>query len=89
MSKYHFLRSFRRSVGVTPYRYLLRLRLHRAAVDLTTTARSVAALAFDAGFRDLPTFNAPFRRCFGLSPSALRARSGKVESGFPSDRATS
>jgi AraC-like DNA-binding protein len=72
MSKYHFLRSFRRSVGVTPYRYLLRLRLHRAAIELTTTARPVAAVAFEAGFGDLSTFNAHFRRCFGHSPSALR-----------------
>jgi AraC family transcriptional regulator len=72
MSKYHFLRSFRRCLGVTPYRYLLGLRLRRAAVKLTTTAKPIAAIAFEAGFGDLSTFNAHFRRSFKVSPSALR-----------------
>ena len=72
MSKYHFLRSFRHVVGATPYQYLLGLRLRRAAVALTTTARSVSAIALDAGFGDISTFNAHFRRAFGQSPTALR-----------------
>jgi AraC-like DNA-binding protein len=72
MSKYHFLRSFRRSLGVTPYQYLLRTRLRRAALKLTTTAEPVAAIAYEAGFGDLSTFNAHFRRSFRQSPSAFR-----------------
>jgi hypothetical protein len=32
MSPYHFLRCFRRVAGMTPHQYLLRTRLHRAAV---------------------------------------------------------
>jgi AraC family transcriptional regulator len=75
MSKYHFLRNFRGLTGVTPYRYLLGLRLRRAALALTTTTRPVAAIALDAGFGDISTFNAHFRRAFGRTPSALR-RSG-------------
>ena len=72
MSKYHFLRSFRHVVGATPYQYLLGLRLRRVAVALTTTARPVGAIALDAGFGDISTFNAHFRRAFGQSPTALR-----------------
>ena len=74
MSKYHFLRSFRQSVGVTPHQYLLGLRLRRAAVALTSTAKPVTAIAIDAGFGDISTFNAHFRRAFGQNPSALRKR---------------
>jgi AraC family transcriptional regulator len=72
MSKYHFLRIFRRVVGVTPYQFLLDLRMRRAAVKLCTTAMPIASVAFDAGFGDLSTFNGHFRDVFGASPSAFR-----------------
>jgi AraC family transcriptional regulator len=72
MSKYHFLRSFHRIVGLTPYRYLLGLRLRHAAVRLAQSSAPVSAIAFDAGFGDLSTFNARFHRHFGASPSHYR-----------------
>lgn len=75
MSRYHFLRLFRQVVGVTPHQYLLRTRLRHAAIALRMGRGSVAALAFDLGFGDLSTFNAAFKRSFGVPPSAYRARS--------------
>lgn len=72
MSKYHFLRSFRRVVGMTPYQYLLHLRLRRAALGLATTPEPVASVAYNAGFGDLSTFNGRFRAAFGTSPSGFR-----------------
>lgn len=72
MSKYHFLRVFRAVFGTTPYRYLLDLRLRNAAADLAAGDRPVSAIAYEAGFGDLSTFNARFRKVFGASPSAFR-----------------
>lgn len=72
MSKYHFLRSFRRVTGVTPHQYLLGLRLRRAACRLLGTAEPVSAIAYDCGFGDLSTFNAAFRAQFGTSPGGFR-----------------
>jgi AraC family transcriptional regulator len=74
MSRYHFLRSFRRMVGLTPHQYVLRTRLHRAAVRLRRSTESISAIAFDAGFNDLSTFNRRFRRVMGASPGAYRLR---------------
>jgi AraC family transcriptional regulator len=74
ISKYHFLRSFRRIVGMTPYQFLLTIRMRRAAFRLAGTAESVASIAFEAGFGDLSTFNNRFRRIFGMSPLAHRGR---------------
>jgi AraC family transcriptional regulator len=72
MSKYHFLRCFRRIVGVTPHQFLLRVRLHRAAVAVKSKAAPISAIAFDCGFGDLSTFNAQFRTAFGAAPQAFR-----------------
>ena len=73
MSKYHFLRVFRRVLGVTPHQFLLETRIRRAAERLLSSAEPVATIAYDAGFGDLSTFNARFRRQFGRSPSAYRS----------------
>ena len=51
-----------------------RLALVRAAlVDPRLAHRTIGAIAYDAGFGDLSTFNHAFRRRFGMTPSDLRA----------------
>jgi AraC family transcriptional regulator len=73
-SKYHFVRAFRRAVGMTPYQFLLTIRIRRAALRLACTSETVASIAFGAGFGDLSTFNRRFRDLFGMSPLAYRRR---------------
>jgi AraC family transcriptional regulator len=73
MSPYHFLRTFRQVVGMTPHQFVLHTRLRRAAVRLRRSDETISAIAFDMGFGDLSTFNRRFRRVTGLSPSAYRA----------------
>ena len=73
MSKYHFLRVFRGLTGVTPHQYLISARLRRAALALASSRRPVIAVALDAGFGDLSTFNKTFRAAFGLTPTQYRA----------------
>ena len=75
MSPYHFVRSFRAMVGMTPHQFILHTRLNRAAVRLRGTADTISAIAFAAGFNDLSTFNRRFQRIMGRSPSAYRAAS--------------
>jgi transcriptional regulator GlxA family with amidase domain len=74
VSKYHFLRIFRRAVGMTPYQFVLMVRMRRAAFRLVSTSETVASIAFGAGFGDLSTFNNRFRELFGMSPRAYRKR---------------
>jgi AraC-like DNA-binding protein len=49
------------------------LRAHRMLTDPRFADRSITSLAFDAGFGDLSYFNRAFRRCYGGTPSEVRA----------------
>ena len=74
MSPYHFLRTFRAVVGISPHQFVLHTRLRRAVARLQKTADSISEIAFAAGFGDLSTFNRRFARIMGASPSVFRAR---------------
>ena len=72
LSPYHFLRTFKSVIGVTPHQYVLRARLRAAASRLATSGDNVLDVAFDSGFGDISNFNRTFRAEFGVSPRALR-----------------
>lgn len=72
-SPFHFLRVFRQVVGLTPHQYVLQARMRRAAVQLRTSREQVSAIAFDAGFNDLSTFNRRFKRLIGETPGQFRS----------------
>jgi AraC-like DNA-binding protein len=48
-------------------------RAHKLLVGSRLAARSIGAIAFEAGFDDLSYFNRCFRRCYGATPSDIRA----------------
>jgi AraC-like DNA-binding protein len=72
LSPYHFLRTFKLVVGVTPHQYVLRARLREAASRLAAGGAKVVDVAFDSGFGDVSNFNHAFRAEFGMSPRAMR-----------------
>jgi AraC-like DNA-binding protein len=72
LSAFHFLRTFRHVLGVTPHQYLVRSRLRRAANLLADGARSITETAYDVGFADLSNFVRTFHRAAGISPRTFR-----------------
>jgi AraC family transcriptional regulator len=77
MSRFGFVRCFKRITGSTPHAYIRRKRICEAAVRLRTARQPIADVALDVGFADLSTFNAAFRDIMGRTPSAYRqSRSG-------------
>jgi AraC-like DNA-binding protein len=40
--------------------------------DRRWAERSIASIAFEAGFGDLSYFNRAFKRCYGATPSEVR-----------------
>jgi len=75
LSSFHFLRLFRRQLGVTPHQYLVRARLRRAAALLVDTELPVTDVAYAAGFADLSNFVRTFHRAAGVSPRRFREAS--------------
>ena len=74
LSPHHFQRAFRRAVGETPRRYVERLRVERAAFRLLHHEGTLLELALECGFTNADTFTRAFRRRFGRTPAAHRAR---------------
>jgi AraC-like DNA-binding protein len=72
LSPYHFLRLFAVVLGVTPYQYLVRARLRRAARLLADGDCSITDIAYDVGFADLSNFVRTFHRAAGVSPRKFR-----------------
>lgn len=72
MSRFGFVRCFKRITGSTPHAYIRSQRVREAAVRLRSTRQPVANIAFEAGFADLSAFNAAFRAMIGRTPSAYR-----------------
>jgi AraC-like DNA-binding protein len=74
LSRYHFIRSFRRAFGCTPGRYLRERRLTRARQLLASSDLPVTDVCFAVGFESLGSFCTLFRRSEGETPAAYRAR---------------
>jgi AraC-like DNA-binding protein len=70
ISKFHFIRSFRRATGYTPYEYLIHCRVNKARelLALNPTRTSLAEVASDVGFYDQSHLNRHFKQIVGMTP---------------------
>jgi AraC family transcriptional regulator len=71
LSRRHFLRAFRESVGDTPLGYVRTLRIEEAKRRLSQGSQSITEVALDCGFSHAQHFATAFRRATGLTPSAF------------------
>jgi AraC family transcriptional regulator len=77
-SKFHFNRIFHSIVGETPFQFILRVRIEKAAtLILTNKKESISEIAQKCGFSDLSIFSRNFRNYFQMSASQYRASKSK------------
>ena len=74
LSRYHFIRLFRRHFYVTPHQYLMRKRLEKARELLADSELTITEICFAVGFESVGSFSTLFHRNVGWSPSIYRAR---------------
>lgn len=77
-SKYHFNRIFLSIVGETPFQFILRIRLEKAATWIVNNKyERISEIAFKCGFSDISIFSRNFKNYFQLSATQYRAAKTK------------
>jgi AraC family transcriptional regulator len=75
LSKSHFSRAFKSTLGASPMVYVATRRVERAKRMMVASAESLAEVALDCGFADQSHLNRQFRRTVGMSPGQWRRSS--------------
>jgi len=72
LSRFHFIRAFKKTVGMPPHQFVVHRRIERARELLTEPALSVSEIATRTGFNSTTHFTKSFRRITGTTPSTFR-----------------
>jgi AraC family transcriptional regulator len=71
-SLFHFARKFTHTMGVSPKRYVSRMRLDKAMAELAEGKFPLAEIALNAGFSSQASFTRAFRRATNMTPQEYR-----------------
>lgn len=74
LSKFHFLRLFKSTFGITPYQFINQVRVQHAKQLLAASQFPVNEIALQCGFINASTFSRMFYNQAGFYPSQLRAQ---------------
>jgi len=70
MSKYHYLRTFKKHTGLTPHQYSLSVRIQKATEEIIAGA-SIIEASIESGFSDQSHFTRHFKRIYGYTPHKI------------------
>jgi AraC-like DNA-binding protein len=73
LSRFHFLRLFRRAFNKTPHQYLTQRRIEKAKELLSSSGLTVTDVCFEVGFESLGSFSSLFHKHVGHPPIGYRA----------------
>jgi AraC family transcriptional regulator len=73
-SPFHFARKFALAMGVSPHRYISRMRLEKAMAELAAAKLPLAEIALNAHFSSQASFTRAFHRGTGMTPKEYRRR---------------
>jgi AraC family transcriptional regulator len=75
-SPFHFARKFTLAMGISPHRYIGRMRLEKAMAQLAARRLPLAQIALNAQFSSQASFTRAFHRAIGMTPKAYQRRRG-------------
>ncbi|MFN5295958.1 MAG: helix-turn-helix transcriptional regulator [Flavobacteriales bacterium] len=71
ISKYHFLRVFKNTFGISPYQYQKRMRLLQARQELML-GHDILETAIRYGYFNVQSFTKAFKSAFGKTPGVIK-----------------
>src|SRR3984885_10836034 len=83
LSRSHFSRAFKRSLGFSPMEYVVVRRVERAKAMISETREPLAEVALACGFADQAHLNRRFRDIVGISPGRWRRSNAAVAKPTP------
>lgn len=72
LSRFHFIRAFKKSTGIPPHQFILRRRVERAKEMLADDRISVTEVSLGVGFNGLTQLTRVFRHVVGMTPTTFR-----------------
>ena len=78
LSRSHFSRAFKRSLGFSPMEYVVVRRVERAKAMISGTMEPLADVALACGFADQAHLNRRFREIVGISPGRWRRSHARI-----------
>jgi AraC family transcriptional regulator len=78
-STFHFARKFTLTVGISPQRYLARMRLENAMSELAKGKISLAEVALNAHFSSQASFTRAFHRFAGATPKEYQRQADRQD----------
>ena len=72
ISPNYLIAVFRKSIGMTPHKYIVQTRIERASALLKEKKLSLLEIAQQCGFQDQSQFTTVFRRYAGVTPGLFR-----------------
>lgn len=72
VSRFHFCRAFKQSMGMTPHAFIARCRLEQSMDMLRTSNLSATEIAMECGFASPSHFTVAFKRAYGANPREFR-----------------
>jgi AraC family transcriptional regulator len=73
-SPFHFARKFAVAMGISPHRYISRIRLEKAMAELALGQLSLAEVALNAHFSSQASFTRAFHRATAMTPKEYQRR---------------
>lgn len=74
MSQYYFSRFFKKSMGISPYQYVIQQRINKAKLLFQQTDLSIFEVAIQCGFSHSSHLARHFKRLEGVSPQVFRKK---------------
>lgn len=72
MSKFHFIREFKKATGITPGKYIVHRKITLAKELLHNRKMTIKEIAFKVGFNDADYFSKAFKKYTGSKPKVFR-----------------